>query len=413
MKKVAVIGSGISGMAAAYLLNPHYDVTLYEKNGCIGGHARTKQIRHGMQDIAVDTGFIVFNHVNYPELTAMFKYLGVTTQKSDMSFGFTLHKGDFEWGAFSINSVFAQRSNLLRPSFYGMIRDVLRFFKHAPSVLSRTDPITLAQFLDELRLGEGFRQRFLLPLGAAIWSCPAETMLQFPARTFVQFFQNHGLLSLNGQHQWYTVSGGSRSYIDKLKAGLGRVRTSSAAEKVWRDGNGVIVQSGGIQERYDEVVFASHADETLGILVDATKEEKEILGAFHYQQNTAYLHRDETVMPKRERCWASWSYTADSAQNLSVTYWMNRLQAIDRQYPLFVTLNPIVPIAPEKIFDVHEFSHPVFTMEAIEAQKRIPEIQGKSSIWFCGAYQRYGFHEDGLLSAIKVAQALKANIPWH
>ncbi len=413
MRKVAVIGSGISGMAAAYLLNATFSVTLYEKNDCLGGHARTKRVRYRDRDIDVDTGFIVFNHVNYPELTAMFRHLGVATQHSDMSFGFTQHGGDFEWGAFSLDAVFAQRGNLLRPSFYGMISDVLRFFKHAPTVLADPRDISLDAFLAQLNVGKRFKEQFLLPLGAAIWSCPADTMLQFPARSFVQFFQNHGLLSLSGQHQWYTVSGGSQCYIEKLKGALGEVRLSAPVQKVWREGEKIMVQSNGVQDVYDEVIFASHADETLAMLSDMTAEEKEILGAFRYQPNLAYLHRDESVMPKRKRCWASWSYTADKAQKLSVTYWMNRLQSIDRECPLFVTLNPVAPIDPEKIFDVHEYSHPIFTREAMTAQQRIPEIQGKRGIWFCGAYQRYGFHEDGLLSAIKVAQAMGARIPWH
>jgi len=413
IKSIAVIGSGISGMAAAYLLAQDHRVTLYEKNDRLGGHARTKHVRHGDTDISVDTGFIVFNQVNYPELTGMFSHLGVATQKSDMSFGFTLHGGDLEWGAFSVNAVFAQRSNLLRPSFYVMIRDVMRFFKHAPSVLARTDEISLGEFLDQLGVGNGFKNNFLLPLGAAIWSCPAETILRFPARSFVQFFQNHGLLSLNGQHQWYTVSGGSQCYIDKLQGQMGEVRLSSPVQSVWREKDGVVVQSNGAQQRYDEVILASHADESLSMLQDATADEKEIFSAFQYQQNIAYLHHDERVMPKRRRCWASWSYTADKAKRLSVTYWMNRLQAINATYPLFVTLNPVTSIAPEKIFDVHEFSHPIFTKETMAAQQRIAGIQGKGGIWFCGAYQRYGFHEDGLLSAIKVAKALGARIPWH
>jgi predicted NAD/FAD-binding protein len=413
MRKIAVIGSGISGMAAAYLLNPTHHVTLYEKNDCLGGHARTKRVEYRDKHIDVDTGFIVFNHVNYPELTAMLHHLDVKTQESDMSFGFTLCGSDFEWGAFSLNSVFAQRSNLLRPSFYAMIYDVLRFFKHAPSVLNQTEDITLGAFLTRLKVGTRFKEQFLLPLGAAIWSCPAEAMLQFPARTFVQFFKNHGLLSLNGQHQWYTVSGGSQRYIDKIKGSLGEIRLSSGVKKVWREGDKIMVHSNGADVAYDEVVFAAHADETLNMLQDATALEKDILGAFHYQPNTAYLHRDASVMPKRKRCWASWSYMADKAHNLSVSYWMNRLQSIDQDYPLFVTLNPVNPINPNMIFDVHEYSHPIFTREAMAAQPRISEIQGTRGIWFCGAYQRYGFHEDGLLSAIRVVQAMGGHIPWH
>lgn len=400
-------------MAAAYLLQPGNNVTLYEKNDRLGGHARTRTVQYGAREIAVDTGFIVFNRVNYPELVSMFAHLEVETQKSDMSFAFTSRAKEFEWGAFSVNAVFAQRSNLFRPSFYTMIRDVLRFFRHASIILKGNEDITLGQFLARLNMGKDFTENFLLPLGAAIWSCPADTMLRFPARTFVQFFENHGLLSLNGQHQWYTVSSGSQRYIDKLEGSLGKIKLSSGVDKVWRESEGIVVQNKGSQDIYDDVVFASHADETLGMLVDADVKEKIVLGAFSYQRNVAYLHRDEKVMPKRRRCWASWNYTADSLHNLSVTYWMNRLQSIDANYPLFLTLNPVEPIAQEKIFDVHEFSHPVFTNEAIAAQKRIGEIQGKRGMWFCGAYQRYGFHEDGLQSAVQVAQKMGAIIPWH
>lgn len=414
MQNIAIIGSGISGMAAAYLLKQRNNITLYEKNAVIGGHTRTKNIRYHDKDIAVDTGFIVFNHTNYPELTALFNHLGVKTQKSDMSFGFTMDNGSFEWGAFSLDAVFAQRTNLLRPSFYKMIRDVLYFFKHAPAWLDQTREGTLQELLASLRLGNDFNQRFILPIGAAIWSCPAEKMREFPARTFVQFFKNHGLLSLTGQHQWHTVTGGSQEYIKKITAPLaGRIRVSSPVDSVWRDGGEYVVRSNGIEERYHHVVFASHADETLAMLKDATDEEKSILGAFHYQTNKAFLHCDESIMPKRRRCWASWSYCADTDRNVSVTYWMNRLQSIDKSHPLFVTLNPTRPIRHEKIFDEHLFTHPIFTREAIEAQKLMPTIQGRRNLWFCGAYQRYGFHEDGLLSAINVAKALDSEVPWH
>lgn len=401
-------------MASAYLLAPHYDVTLYEKNDVLGGHTRTKTINYDGKTIAVDTGFIVFNHVNYPELKGMFEHLGVTTQKSDMTFGFTMDNGGFEWGAASINAVFGQRGNLLNPSFYRMISDVLRFFKHTPKWLEQKEEGTLGELLESLGTGADFNERFILPMGAAIWSCPADTMLAFPARSFVQFFKNHGLLSLNGQHQWHTVTDGSQRYVEKIIVPLkDRIRLASPVERVWRKHDKVIVKSGDDVASYDHVIFASHADETLAMLGDATADEKRILGAFEYQPNIAYLHRDESVMPKRKRCWSSWSYSANGAKDVSITYWMNKLQSIDNHYPLFVTLNPDRPIAPEKTFDVHQFSHPIFTREAIDAQKHIPSIQGKRNIWFCGAYQRYGFHEDGLMSAVAVAKLLGANIPWH
>lgn len=414
MKTIAIIGSGISGMAAAHLLSSKYNVTLYEKNPMLGGHTRTKTISYRDKEIAVDTGFIVFNHVNYLELTGMFRHFGVDTEKSDMSFGFTMDHGRFEWGAQSIDAVFGQRRNLLNPLFYKMILDVLRFFKEAPKCLSKNE-MTLGQLLNSLKLGKGFCNRFIVPMGAAIWSCPPDKMLDFPAQTFVRFFINHGLLSLNGQHQWYTVTGGSQQYIKKLTASLqGNIQLNSGIERVWSEAEKVAIQTKDSEKKlYDHVVLASHADESLAMLVDATPEEKKILGAFQYQANKAYLHSDITQMPKRKRCWASWSYSATDDKQVSLTYWMNKLQNIDSAYPLFVTLNPKQAIAPDKIFDEHEFAHPIFTREAIAAQKEIPSIQGKRNIWYCGAYQRYGFHEDGLLSAIAVAEKLGATVPWH
>ena len=401
-------------MAAAYLLSSKYDVTLYEKNAVLGGHTRTKTIQYRDKEIAVDTGFIVFNHVNYLELTSLFRYFDVATEKSDMSFGFTMNRGDFEWGAQSLDAVFGQRRNLLNPFFYKMISDVLCFFKEAPKCLNRSE-ITLGELLKSLKLGKNFCDRFIIPMGAAIWSCPPDKMLDFPAQTFVRFFINHGLLSLNGQHQWYTVTGGAQQYVKKLTASLqNNICLNAAIERVWSEGEKVVVQTKtGEKNLYDHVVFASHADESLAMLMDATPEERKILGAFDYQPNTAYLHSDSRQMPKRKRCWASWSYSATDGKQVSLTYWMNKLQNIDPDYPLFVTLNPAHPIAPEKIFDTHVFSHPVFTREAIAAQKLIPCIHGKRNIWFCGAYQRYGFHEDGLMSAVAVAKHLGVTIPWH
>lgn len=415
MAKIAVIGSGISGMSASYLLCPTHDVTLFEKQPVVGGHTRTRTVRIEGREIDVDTGFIVFNRVNYPELVGLFRHLDITTQESDMTFGFTMDNGAFEWGAENLNAVFAQRSNLFKPAFYGMIRDVMKFFKHAPKCLANPADITLGELINQLSLGARFRDRFIIPMGAAIWSCPAEKMLDFPAKAFVQFFKNHGLLSFTGQHQWYTVTGGSQNYVREIIKPLrGNVHVNCAIQKVWPESGKVMLETNkGEKHSFDHVVFASHANQSLAMLADATQEEKKILGAFSYQENRAFLHSDESVMPKRRACWSSWSYCADTTNQVSVTYWMNRLQGIDTKYPLFVTLNPVQPIAKDKIHDEHLFEHPVFTREAIAAQALIPSIQGKRNIWFCGAYQRYGFHEDGLMSGIAVAKALGARVPWH
>lgn len=415
MAKIAVVGSGISGMSAAYLLSAANEVTLFEKQPVIGGHTRTKTVNIGGKEIAVDTGFIVFNHVNYPELVGLFRHLGIATQKSDMTFAFTVNNGAFEWGAENLNAVFAQRSNLLNPAFYGMIRDVLKFFKKAPECLDAPTDMTLGELVDHLSLGARFRDRFIIPMGAAIWSCPAEKMFDFPAKTFVQFFRNHGLLSFTGQHQWHTVTAGSQNYVKEIIKPLrNNVHVKSGVKKVWvESGKAMLETAMGEKQAFDHIVLASHADQSLAMLTDATEEEKRVLGAFTYQKNYAYLHGDESIMPKRRACWSSWNYSADTTNQVAVTYWMNRLQGIDNHYPLFVTLNPTQPIAKEKVYDEHLFEHPVFTREAIAAQALIPSIQGKRNIWFCGAYQRYGFHEDGLMSGIAVAKALGARVPWH
>jgi predicted NAD/FAD-binding protein len=299
-----------------------------------------------------------------------------------------------------------------------MLRDVIRFNKNARAMVDAKPELTLGELVKALKLGEGFMKNYLLPMGGAIWSSSPTTMLAFPARTFIQFFENHGLMAFSGQPQWYTVTGGSREYMAKLTALFAhRIRTDCAAVHVRRTAEGVFVRdSRGEELRYDRVVFASHADETLAMLSDATPAEREILGAFRYQVNEAYLHRDVRVMPKRKRCWASWVYHADHAGNepaISVTYWMNLLQGIDEAKPLFVTLNPSKPIAPECLFDHHTFTHPVFTRESISAQLRVPKLQGQNNSWFAGAYTRYGFHEDGLLSAVNVATSMGEVIPWH
>lgn len=413
MKRIAVVGSGISGMAAAYLLSPHAHVTLYEKNPVAGGHSRTLTVDYEGKTIPVDTGFIVFNHATYPNLLGLFAQLGVATEQSDMSFSFTMDGGRFEWGAQNLNAVFATRRNLLSPTFYRMIADVARFFRASEAVIDKNPQLTLAELVTHMKLGRGFRDNFLLPMGAAIWSSPAEQMLQFPAASFVRFFRNHGLLSFSGQHQWYTVTGGSQEYVKKILQPIQEIRLVSPVVRIESVGtqHRVTTQDGDAQT-YDEVVIAAHADEALAMMDAPTDAERAVLGAFRYQKNTAYLHRDTTIMPRRKACWASWNYHADGTNGVAVTYWMNRLQNIDERYPLFVTLNPAQPIAPERIFNVHPFTHPVFTNEAVAAQARIPEIQGKRGLWFCGAYQRNGFHEDGLWSAVRVAQMMGVRVPW-
>lgn len=417
MPSVAIIGTGISGMGAAALLHPAHDITVYEKAPEIGGHTRTRNINYHGRNIAVDTGFIVFNYQNYPNLSAMFRHYNVPVEKSDMTFAVTMDDGAFEWGAKNLNALFGQRSNLLNPQFLRMIADVLHFFVRAPSFVERNPQLTLKQMLDKMCLGEWFVKYYILPMGGAIWSCPLDTMLSFPALDFVRFFKAHGLMSPIGQPQWYTVTGGSQEYVKRLTAPFAdRIRTNCGATAITRNGNKVSVQDArGETHEYDHVVLACHGDQALSLLKDTSLEERSVLGAFRYQKNRALLHKDASIMPKRKRCWASWVYHSDKDrkdETIPVTYWMNLLQNIDNDYPLFVTLNPIKPIAPEHVFDEHEFEHPVYTMEAMQSQKLIHSLQGKRNTWFCGAYLRNGFHEDGLASAVAVAERMGVQKPW-
>ncbi len=418
MAKIAIIGTGISGLGAAYLLSRQHEVTVYESTARVGGHARTVTVDYDGTPIPVDTGFIVFKEQNYPQLSAMFRHLGVATHKSDMTFAASIRDGWLEWGAKDLNTVFGQRRNLLRPNFMRLARDVVEFNTRAQGAVERQPHLTLDALVDTLGLGDWFRRFYLLPMSAAIWSCPPREMLRFPARTLVGFMANHHLLSASGQPQWYTVTGGAQEYVTRLTQGFAdRIRIGCGAAAVTREMQGAtVLDTQGGRQTFDHVVFASHGDETLRLLADADGRERAALSPFRYQKNTAVLHRDTAAMPKRKRCWASWNYLSDgdpSDPKLSVTYWMNRLQAIPQVTPLFVTLNPKTAIAPDKIFDSHDFEHPVFDHAAIAAQREVQALQGRRRVWFCGAHLRHGFHEDGLASAVHVARLLGAETPWQ
>ena len=413
MAKVAIVGTGIAGLSAAHHLGRHHDITVYEKDARVGGHTRTRQVVHGDRQIPVDTGFIVYNERNYPNLTALFRALGVGVEESNMSFALTVRDGWLEWGAESANAIFAQRRNLLRPAFLRLFADVLRFNAQAEEAVAQSPAMSLRELLARLGLGDWFRCHYILPMAGAIWSCPPRQMLSFPAASFVRFFANHGLLSADGQPQWYTVSGGSQNYVDKLTASFAsRIRTNCSAVEVRRGGNRVMVRDAqGNLETYDHAVLASHADESLKLLADPDGEERAVLGAFGYQRNRAILHKDPQFMPRRKQCWASWVYHSDGAGDdaaITMSYWMNRLQNIDPAYPLFVTLNPQRTIPDEHVFDEHVFTHPVFDQPAIAAQPRLKALQGRKNVWFCGAYLGYGFHEDGHVSGLEAANGLNA-----
>jgi predicted NAD/FAD-binding protein len=417
MARIAIVGTGISGMGAAWLLHRDHEITLYEKAPRIGGHSRTVTVDYDGRKIAVDTGFIVFNRPNYPHLTGLFAALGVPVHESDMSFAASIGDGWLEWGAKDLGAVFAQRRNLFRPRFAGLIRDVMTFNAGAQATVARHPELSLGQLIAQMGLGEWFRRFYLLPMAGAIWSCPPGEMMDFPARTLVRFFANHHLLSVAGQPQWYTVTGGSQEYVRRLTAPFAhRIRTNCGATAIARSGGKVAIRDAcGGNDIYDEVILACHGNEALALLGDASNEERAVLSAFRYQTNVAVLHRDAGVMPKRKRCWASWVYASDGARThpaITVHYWMNRLQGIDPRYPLFVSLNPARDIPGALVFDRHEFEHPVFDAAAIAAQARIPALQGVRHTWFCGAHLRHGFHEDGLSSAVTVARRLGGAIPW-
>ena len=412
-RRIAVIGGGISGMAAAHLLAGENSVVVYEAEPRLGGHARTI-IAGKRGDQPVDTGFIVFNKVNYPNLLALFDQLQVPVALSNMGFGASIKGGWLEYALASVDSLFAQRSNLMSPRFLRMLRDILHFNKHAVAALR--PGMTMRDLLADLGTGDWFCDFYILPISGAIWSTPVTGVLDFPAETLIRFFQNHALMSVTGQHQWYTVQGGSVQYVSRLQAALMaegvEIRTATPIAGVKRADAGVMVRAvGGEWEHYDEVIFATHSDDTLRLLADPTPQIKAALSAVQYQSNTATLHSDTTQMPKSRKAWASWVYTEPAGptpDRIDLTYWMNALQPIPHDDPLFVTLNHNRPIAEHLIHDVTTFRHPVFDGAAIAAQQVIKRLNGQHGLWFCGAWMRHGFHEDGFASAVDVATALKA-----
>ncbi|MEL6952479.1 MAG: FAD-dependent oxidoreductase [Pseudomonadota bacterium] len=411
-KRIAVIGGGISGMAAAYHLAPSHDVTLIEAEPRLGGHARTV-IAGKNNDQPVDTGFIVFNRVNYPNLTALFQELDVPLAPSDMSFAASMKGGSIEYGLRSLNVVFAQRRNIVRPQFLRMICDFWRFNTTAEQ-LADDDSVSLGEFLDDLQMGPWFRDYYITPISGAIWSTPREEILDFPAQALIRFFRNHNLMHISGQHEWLTVKGGSIEYVRRLEAALRAhgvtLRLGTPVEGITRNGAGVIVASGGHPEPFDEVVLATHSDIALKLLSDATGPEITALSAVRYQANHAVLHADPSVMPKRRATWSSWNYTEakdHTAGPIDLTYWMNCLQPIPESDPLFVTLNTRRPIDEALIYDTKTFHHPVYDLAAQAAKDVIHSMNGLNRTWFCGAWMKNGFHEDGYASALDVVDGIE------
>jgi len=413
-KKIAVIGGGVSGLGAAYKLSDAYQVTLFEAENRLGGHARTVfSGKSGQQP--VDTGFIVFNYPNYPELSQLFSELNVPIAKSDMSFGASLKSGKIEYALRNFDAIFAQRKNLLNPQFVKMVWDINRFNTNGLTVAD-DESLTIGQFLKRLKTGDWFRDYYLLPLSGAIWSTPTEKILDFPAYAMLQFFKNHALLSRSGQHQWYTVKGGSREYVSRLENVLAQkqveIRVNTPVASVTRHATGVVVKTYCSEpQTFDEVVFATHSDDTLALLSDPSKIEERNLASIKYQDNEVVLHSDVSVMPKLYKCWSSWVYTErkdKSTDKIDLTYWMNSLQPIPLDDPLFVTLNSTRNIDQNQIYDQVTMRHPVYDVSVLSAQKDLSLNNGHNRTWFSGAWMKNGFHEDGLSSGLDVARGILA-----
>ncbi len=396
--KIAIIGSGIAGMAAAWKLAAAHEVTVFEKNNYIGGHSNTIDAHVGGKIIPVDTGFIVFNKRNYINMVPAFDELKVPYEKSDMSFAFSLNHGKFEYSAAKL---FAQKSNYFNLRYWKILVEILRFNQRGLKILAGDSKQSLGEFLDEFKASQDFRKWFILPMGSAIWSCPEAQMLQFPAKSFISFFHNHGLMTVNDQPQWYTVTGGSREYVKIITSSYAKnIRLNTPVKSIKRAADGVYVNG----EKFDTAVITAHGYHALELIENPNQAEKDILPKFRYQPNKVYLHQDESFMPKRRAAWSAWNYMANDKGETCCTYWMNKLQNIDEKYPLFVTTNPYYE--PKKILKVIDYEHPVFDAPAVEAQARVAEIQGIDKIWFCGAYMRYGFHEDGFTAGIDAAADL-------
>ncbi len=411
-RRIAVIGGGIAGMAAAHLLADRNSVVLYEAEIRLGGHARTV-IAGKRKDQPVDTGFIVFNKVNYPHLVRLFDKLSVPTAPSSMSFGASIRGGALEYGLASVDTIFAQRRNAFSPRFLQMLSDILHFNRNAEAMAS--DPaMTIGELLARLGTGNWFRDHYITPFSGAIWSTPTRGILDFPAQALVRFFRNHALMGYEGQHQWHTVKGGSVEYVRRLHSAMLAqgvdIRTGTAVAGVKREAGSVFVRGLGSEwELFDDVVFATHSDISLALIADATPAETAALTAIRYQPNEAVLHADPSLMPRSRKVWSSWSYVEPKSgpgDRIDLTYWMNSLQPIPEDDPLFVTLNTTRPIRDDLIHDVTTFHHPVFDVAAFAAQGRLRMMNGSRNTWFCGAWMRNGFHEDGFASAVDVVQAM-------
>lgn len=417
--KIAIVGAGISGLSAAYLLQNDHQVTVYEQEGYTGGHSRTLRVPLEEGEVFVDTGFIVFNRQNYPHLSQLFDRLEVPLAPSNMSFGVSIEDAWLEYSTRHFWTLWAQPGNLWRRDFWRMLYDIRRFNRDAKKFTATHPEATIQDLIEGLALGDWCCQYYLLAMAGSIWSLSREQIRDFPASTLVSFYDNHHLFTFNNEPQWYTVVGGSQEYVKRLVAGFREpVRESCAVVLVKREGDLVMVQDAqGNAEAYDQVIMACHSDQALKLLDAPTAMEQKILGNIGYQENNVVLHGDTRFMPKSRRAWASWVYLSPARDDLDkracLSYWMNNLQPLCTSQPIMTTLNPYQEIAPEFVYNRHSFAHPVFNQAAIDHQKLVPQIQGRDGIWYCGAWQGYGFHEDGMRSAIEVVNQLGVMAPWQ
>ena len=419
-KRIAVVGAGISGLASAWLLSQRHDVTLYEAGSYLGGHTNTVDVTLEGVSHPVDTGFLVFNHHTYPHLTAMLSHLQVDSIATDMSFAVSLDQPDLEWAGSSLATVFGQKRNLLRPRFWRMLADIVRFNRRSVAWLDAhpEDRQTLRDYLHAGRYSDAFAHWYLLPMAAAIWSCPAGQMLDYPLATFVRFCRNHGLLQVLGRPQWRSIAGGGREYVHKLAQGIEHIRLNMPVRQVYRVDFGALVATDHDCRLFDEVVLACHSDQALSILGGhASADERRLLGAIRYEPNRAVLHTDAGLLPRDRALWSAWNYQAagdePGSAPVGVSYLINRLQPLPFDTPVIVTLNPRREPAAETVIAEFDYAHPLFDAAAIAAQRELALRPGQDRVWLCGAWNGYGFHEDGLKSALQVANALGCHAPWQ